>query len=247
MKRHNQMQNGYDNNFVEEGEDDAMIANEFPSDEDEQEDMNEFMEHEEEFEARQSISSRGRETRTQMMPGENRPTDLQEISQRPQNHEKPHDYQQHQYAYGEGDDEESVVSEIVSERIVEMKSEGEYDNEQEYQNKDDGINNYLNNIKQEDYVNREEYQMSNHEQSPYKGDDQKQEQYKNIEQNYMQFNDPNEQYEEEEEQQQMQDHGLYQNNMYENSPIVENPIEEEMTASPQYYEAPRAINPKLRK
>lgn len=71
--------------FVEEGEEDDVIAQEFSSDggdgnEPEGEDIDEFMEHEEEFEARQSVSSRGRDTRVQMMPEQNRATEVQRLN-----------------------------------------------------------------------------------------------------------------------------------------------------------------------
>ena len=197
--------------------------------------MDEFMEHEEEFEARQSVSSRGRDTRVQMMP-ENQPDKRNTQAQQPKNVQNE---QQRRFEYAEGEGEESsVITEIVDEQIVELKSEDE-------DKIDDGINQYLDNIKQEDYVNREEYQEyeDNHDGSPYKQEDmfnhQEQKEYQNKKYNQKQGERKiqNQDYEQEE----------YQNKGMEHSPIVENPMEEELTASPQYYEAPRVVNPKYRR
>lgn len=197
--------------------------------------MDEFMEHEEEFEARQSISSRGRDTRVQMMP-DNQPDRKTNQNQLVKNYqEEP----QRRFEYAEGEGEESsVITEIVDEQIVELKSEDE-------EKVDDGINQYLDNIKQEDYVNREEYQEyeDNHDSSPYKQEDmfnhQEGNQYQNVkyDQNQQQIDIQHQNY----------GQADYQNKGMEHSPIVENPMEDELTASPQYYEAPRVVNPKYRR
>lgn len=203
---------------------------------DEQDDMEEFMEHEEEFEARQSISSRGRDTRVQMMPDNNQPDRKTNQAQQVKNYQHE---EQRRFEYAEGEGEESsVITEIVDEQIVELKSEDE-------EKVDDGINQYLDNIKQEDYVNREEYQEyeDNHDGSPYKQEDmfnhQERKDYKNVkyDQKQDQIDIQNQNYEQAD----------YQNKGMEHSPIVENPMEDELTASPQYYEAPRVINPKYRR
>jgi hypothetical protein len=204
--------------------------------------MEEFMEHEEEFEVRQSISSRGRDTRIQMMAGQqdesHQPMTRVTNYQRDTNAYNQEDYQQQEEQYdGEGD-ESSVIEEIVDEQIIELES-GEEEEFMDQQNQpDDGIDQYLDNIKQEDYVNREEYQEfeeNKGQSSPYR----QEEMYENqLEDQQMQI-----QHNQELEDQQR----AYQNNMMENSPIEENPIEEEMTGSPQYYQAPRAVNPKYRR
>lgn len=161
----------------------------------------------------------------------------------PQNRETRDFNQDVEYEYGEGDHESSVISEIVDEQIIEIGSD---DEPQDIQNNDNrgssGINNYLENIKREDYVNHEYENRDHNENSPYNEDYQRQH-YSNHNDNndYVDYN------QDEELQKQMNYRKIYENKMMDNSPIVENPIEEEMTASPQYYEAPRAINPKLRK
>ena len=113
------------------------------------------MEHEEEFEARQSISSRGRDTRTHMMPGQQRDTQLKpnvrETTYQPQRNSPQED----RYVEGEmdeyGEGEDSVIEEIVDEQVVEIESgdEEQYEGRQE---DDGGIDQYLDNIKQEDYA-----------------------------------------------------------------------------------------------
>lgn len=197
--------------------------------------MEEFMEHEEEFEARQSISSRGRDTRVKMMPEQERQLPAQVRNEVPaQVRGQPREEPSRHLEYAEGEGEESsVITEIVDEQIVELKSDDE-------ENIDDGINRYLDNIKKEDYVNREEYQEfydNKEEGSPYKQEDE----YREGQDVYQ--HNANYQHEDEQNMQQL----AYQNKMMEHSPIVENPIEEELTASPQYYEAPRAVNPKYRR
>lgn len=217
----------------------------------EQDDMEEFIEHEEEFEARQSISSRGRDTRVQMMPNKGADNQKQQQPQQRQTQSQPQN--QNLYNYNrpeeEAEGEESVITEIVDEQVVEIGSDEE---EQQFENKgneDGGINRYLDNIKQEDYVNRDEYQEfedNKDENSPYRheemyeqdGRDEYGEEEGDME---YQMQDPNY------GQEQNYQHMVYQNNMMENSPIAENPVEEELTGSPQYYEAPRAINPKIRR
>ena len=193
------------------------------------------MEHEEEFEARQSISSRGRDTRTQMMPGQNRDTNVQ--NERPtesQFNQNLHNYQEgspgQEEHFGEGESS-SVITEIVDERVEEIDTENEEEIKQ-IEPEDDGVNQYLDNIKQEDYVNHDEYnEYDQNDASPYRQDDNEA-MYENEPLNY--------------EGDQNYNAKMYGQNM-ENSPIQENPDEEEMTGSPQYYEAPRAINPKYRR
>jgi hypothetical protein len=200
--------------------------------------MDEFMEHEEEFEARQSVSSRGRDTRTQMMPGQNRET-VDMTQERPAN-QNLRDYNKPEEDEGHFGDEESssVITEIVDEQVVEIDTEDEEEFQRQGGNQDIGIDHYLDNIKQEDYVNRDEYKEYDddnvHDASPYNPDEQYRQDYDN---------ENEDEYAQDQNYQQMQ----YNQNMMENSPIVENPVEEEMTGSPQYYEAPRAINPKYRR
>lgn len=223
--------------------------------------MQEFMEHEEEFEARQSVSSRGRDTRVQMMPAEGRQTETNVNRQtnkgRPtEYHERPTEYQERPTEYvprnqphndyqhdGEGESS-SVITEIVDEQVVELES----DEEAQFENKgkeDHGINQYLDNIKQEDYVNHDEYhefEDNKDENSPYR----QHEQYKHEKYNQNQeYDDMDDQYEQQQHynQQQMQ----YQNNMMENSPIAEHPVEEDLTGSPHYDQRPRTINPKYKR
>lgn len=193
------------------------------------------MEHEEEFEARQSVSSRGRDTRTQMMPGQNRET-LNQPTERPTN-QNLRNYNRPQEDEGEfGDGESSsVITEIVEEQVIEIDTENEEEMQQR-DHQDGAINHYLDNIKQEDYVNRDEYKE-------YDDDRRHDGSNNNIEDQYQQDYDNEYDQDQDQNYQQMQ----YNQNMMANSPIVENPVEEEMTGSPQYYEAPRAINPKIRR
>jgi hypothetical protein len=210
-----------------------------------QDDMEEFMEHEEEFEARQSISSRGRDTRVHMMPGQLRDTQLKpnvrETTYQPQRNSAQED----RYVEGEmdeyGEGEDSVIEEIVDEQVVEIES-GDEEHFEGRQENDGGIDQYLDNIKQEDYVNREEYQEfeDNKDQtSPYRQEEMYEKQYREDGQYHQDHLEQDQEYENEQL--------AYQNNMMENSPIAENPMEEEMTGSPQYYQAPRAVNPKYRR
>lgn len=188
--------------------------------------------------------------------------------------ENLHDYHE-QYEgeenFGEGESE-SVIEEIVEQQVVEIETdnEQELDNLEENQNQE--VNKYLNNINREEYVNRDEYQEYDDEKeaSP---DPQEQEadhgvdheNYEN-EQNYHDereyqedghYNEEQQQYEQDDGEGDQDIQGYEQDNNYnqmadnqymmENSPIAENPLEEELTGSPQVYEAPRAVNPKYRK
>lgn len=235
--------------------------------------MEEFMEHEEEFEARQSISSRGRDTRVHMMPGQNRATQQQPQDRPTQNYQQNEGL--HDYGQGEGESD-SVITEIVDEQVVELESGDELDAFEEKGKQDEGINQYLDNIKQEDYVNHDEYQEfdDKDDNSPYRQnegyDNDIHGQYEHNNQEYQddgqyeqEYIDKRQQeYQQQEYQQQeyqQQDHQqqeyqeqnyqqmAYQNNMMENSPIAENPLEEEITGSPQYDQKPRAVNPKYRR
>eukprot|EP00345_Euplotes_harpa_P017787 CAMPEP_0168350980 /NCGR_PEP_ID=MMETSP0213-20121227/21512_1 /TAXON_ID=151035 /ORGANISM="Euplotes harpa, Strain FSP1.4" /LENGTH=153 /DNA_ID=CAMNT_0008361571 /DNA_START=143 /DNA_END=601 /DNA_ORIENTATION=- len=132
-----------------------------------------------------------------------------------------------QYAQNDGEGEESsVITEIVDEQIVELNSDDE-------EKVEDGINQYLDNIKQEDYVNREEYQELD-ENKDEEFDDRKEDMFDNkYEEEYKNFQ-KQQLYSNQDKLQQ------YNQNVHmENSPIYENPNEDELTSSPQYYEAPR--------
>ena len=198
--------------------------------------MEEFMEHEEEFEARQSVSSRGRDTRNQMMPGEARPTNQKELNRPTNNNLQAYQPSAQEYAHGFGDvegdgDESSVITEIVSEKVIEIDSDNEISGSKNQLN--DNMHHYLNDIKQEEYVNREEY---NEEYDQRQEEDSPYDQRQRMLQRQMEI-----------EEQEQQDLKAQQYMYNQSSPIQENPNEEELTTSPQYYEAPRAINPKYRK
>lgn len=223
--------------------------------------MEEFMEHEEEFEARQSISSRGRDTRVHMMPGQNRQTEQQPQDRPTQNFHQNEGL--HDYGHGEGESD-SVITEIVDEQVVEIESGDEEDQFEDKGKQDEGINQYLDNIKQEDYVNRDEYQEYDNQDdnSPYRQNEgyendmhgqyeHNNQEYQDdgqYEQNQHEYIGENQQdYQQQEYQDQNYQQMAYQNNMMENSPIAENPLEEEITGSPQYDQRPRAVNPKYRR
>jgi len=225
--------------------------------------MDEFMEHEEEFEARQSISSRGRDTRVQMMPDQKQQREPSRVNNNPAA-ARPADQQEMDYEYGEGDGESSsVITEIVDEKIVEIDSDDEENKFIEKGKENEGIINHYLDIKQEDYVNRDEYQEYDEnkqdEESPDKAyamqddnrgtaNDQQMREEMEYEHKRAEERDLQDRIEAENRaQDQLYQQMLYQNNMMENSPIAENPLEEELTTSPQYYQAPRVVNPKYRR
>lgn len=221
--------------------------------------MEEFMEYEEEFEARQSISSRG----SAAQPSKGRGT-IQKLNAQQQREtvNKPeerttqylqqeeeqdglHDYNQANEGeenFNEGESS-SVITEIVEEKVIELDTENEDEIAGGKDKEDGGIDQYLDNIKQEDYVNRDEYQEfeDNKGASPYQNEEEQ------VQNQYAQ--DPQEIDQEAQEYNQEQNYQQEADNQYmvENSPIEENPLEEEITSSPQYVAAPRAINPKYRK
>lgn len=266
--------------------------------------MEEFMEYEEEFEARQSISSRG----SHAQPGKSRDVvrntgvieqngvkaEERHGNYNPQknlhNYQDPNEGEENMSEYGDSfrDGQSSeVITEIVDEQVVEIETENEEELNQLENNQTEEVNQYLDNIKQEEYVNRDEYQEYDNQEGPSpdqqeregEGDHQQydQENGYNQEEGYNeegeaynedgQYDQVNDQYQEEGheydqenqeldgEGQPIQDYDQEQNyqqmaeNQYmmENSPIVENPLEEELTGSPQMYEAPRAVNPKYRR
>ena len=99
-------------------------------------------------------------------------------------------------------------------------------------------------LNKEDYVNREEYQEfeDNKGASPYPNNEEVD--GNGYERDQPEYNQEDMDYAQDQNYQQMVDNQY----MMENSPIVENPAEEEQTGSPQnYYEAPRAVNPKYRR
>lgn len=257
--KHSPRPNIKDGQIIEEDEDEGMIPNEFSDEnESEQDDMDEFIEHEEEFEARQSISSRGRETRTKMMPGQPGQRSPTRVVNDRENADEPEfrEGTNAQYEFAEGDAESSsVITEIVEERVMEINSEDEEHKLIEGTNEEDrNINNYLD-INQQDYVNKE-YAEDYHrpdESSPERVDNiknpqvQNEDQYRQLHEEGQKQVDEGYEYEENQDHEANEYEQMYHRNMMENSPIEENPMEEELTASPQYYEAPRVMNPKYRK
>ena len=271
--------------------------------------MEEFMEYEEEFEARQSISSRGSQARPSKNHALDRNTGAggnhgnqavgRQSNYQPQvnlhNYHEPYEGEEN---FGEGESS-GIIEEIVDEQVVEIETENEEELDQLEKNQNHEVDQYLNNINRDEYVNRDEYQEYNdpeNQPSPDQHEREVEGNYHHEEQDYNQenryteenngYNQENEayhqeeddgykneynqeenQYEEDDQQYQQEDHGLdgegqeiqnyeQENNyqqmaenqyMMENSPIAENPLEEELTGSPQVYEAPRAINPKYRR
>ena len=135
--------------------------------------MEEFMEYEEEFEARQSISSRG----SHAQPGKSRDVvrntgvieqngvkaEERHGNYNPQknlhNYQDPDEGEENMSEYGDSfrDGQSSeVITEIVDEQVVEIETENEEKLNQRENNQTEEVNKYLDNMKQEKYVNREE-------------------------------------------------------------------------------------------
>lgn len=291
------------NGQIVHGEEEDHIPEEFSSDGNpgklftiqntdiEDDDMEEFMEYEEEFEARQSISSRGSAAQPSKNRNIGRATGVEKFNVNQAEHRegtvtKPqenlhnyHEAYEGEENFGEGESS-SVITEIVDEQVVEIETENEEELNQIVENQKDEVNQYLDNIKKEEYVNREEYDEK--EQSPdqpqrdtednyrrqyeqdhgydpeadyqqeenrYAEDGEFQQDQHYVEDGHQYDQQDHERIGEEDPEYEQDDYNQHQDNQYmmENSPIAEDPIEEELTGSPQMYEAPRAINPKIRR
>ncbi|CAI2366560.1 unnamed protein product [Moneuplotes crassus] len=307
----NKKPNIIDGKYVQE-EEEGNIAEEFSSDGNpdiDDEDMEEFMEYEEEFEARQSISSRGSQARPSKNHALDRDTGAggnhgakvvgRQSNYQPQvNLHNYHESYEGEENFGEGESS-GIIEEIVDEQVVEIETENEEELDQHEGNQNREVDQYLNNINRDEYVNRDEYQEYDdpenepspdqhqremegnyhHEEPDYDQENRYTEEengynqdnkahYQEEDERYdEEYNQQEKQYEEDPQQYEQEDNGLdmegqeaqnyEQNNNYhqmaenqymmENSPIAENPLEEELTGSPQIYEAPRAVNPKYRR
>ena len=117
--------------------------------------MEEFMEYAEDFEARQSISSRGSQAKPSkaMNPKSNLKPEQRETTYKPEEREAQYQYNEGMNEYNEGEDayhgegeSSSVITDIVEEKVVEIESSFEEDKLVE-DKKGGEYDQYLDNIK----------------------------------------------------------------------------------------------------